>query len=68
MKIYLASWPAKKDPGAWKAFAVTEQAKILMSFWWLMQERKENAQEGAESYEDIFGGEFPSNGYGRERI
>jgi len=39
MRIYLAIWPQKKDPGAWEGLINTNQTRILLSFWWMVQEK-----------------------------
>jgi hypothetical protein len=49
MKIYLAAWPVKKDPGGWRSLSSSNQASILISFYWLMQE-----QMGVEIDKNIF--------------
>ncbi len=44
MKIYLASWPMKKDPEAAKSLLKIRsgvERKILLSYWYLVQENED---------------------------
>ena len=58
MKIYLVTWPIRKDPGGALALFKTEQKKILLSYLYLLQEN-----EGVEGWHE----DIPCVSWNRER-